>query len=170
MFDKGHSPDHATMTSHVIRLLILSYFAALGIGAVEGAQLSRLTRPFLDDPHASYSIGLVVLILAFMVLIGMFRRPAALILSLVLFWASYLTMLASGDLGGFWRDLALIGGLCMLAGVGDPIMSLRRAKGEDEVDLIEPLETIAPRQTGVSRSPRTSISRFREDLEIAREA
>ena len=108
----------AFAASHITRILILSYFVALAMGLIDGAEMSRLAAPFLAEPDATYVMSGVVVGLSALILFGLFRRPAALILSITLFWASYMTMFATGDLTGFWRDLALIGGLLMSADVG----------------------------------------------------
>lgn len=170
MQNTKQSTDSTAMTSHIARLLILSYFVALGTGAIEGADLTQLTRPFLGQPQASYFMGVVVLLLAFMIFTGMFRRPAALILSLVLFWSSYLTLYSGGDLTGFWRDLALIGGLCMTAGVGDGFVFVHKDTSASEPEPIEPLQAVSQRPLADRSGPRPTKTRFQEDLERAREA
>ena len=162
--------NNATVASHVTRILILSYFVALGLGLIEGAELTRLTAPFLEEPQASYAIGIVVVLLAFMVLTGMFRRPAALILSLILFWASYMSMFATDDLTGFWRDLALIGGLLMTAGVGEGWVMVRRVASDSDDEAVEERIVSKPLPDPGMPKPRTTITRFREDLHLAREA
>ena len=159
---------NAGMASHITRLLILSYFVALAIGWIEGAEFNRLATPFLPEPHATYFMGTMVLILCFMVLIGMFRRPAALLLAMTLFWAGYVTMFATGDLTGFWRDLALIGGLLMSAGVGTG-WSVDKTSAPIEAEETVIHDTAAPPE-GDAPKRRASITRFREDLDIAREA
>ncbi len=164
--------NNANLASHITRILILSYFVALALGLIQGAEIQRLTAPFLPAPMAQYSIGIVVILLAFMVLVGIFRRPAALVLSLVLFFSSYMTMFATNDLTGFWRDLALIGGLLMSAGVGQGWAVMRRP--ELDVDDQSPahphVQKIVSEPQMVSETPkRRTISRFREDLNLARE-
>ena len=163
--------NNANLASHITRLLILSYFAALALGLIQGAQIVRLTAPFLPSPVDEYTIGIIVLLLAFMVLVGIFRRPAALVLSLILFFSSYITMFITNDLTGFWRDLALIGGLLMSAGAGEgwAIVARPERAGDDEEVVVKKIistptpEPVAPRR-------RSTITRFREDLNLAREA
>ena len=51
-----------------------------------------------------------------MVMIGLFMRPAALVLGLMTFFASYLQTIELGvvdELGTFWRDLVLIAALML---------------------------------------------------------
>lgn len=168
--------SQAFAAPHIARILILSYFVALVFGLIEGAELSRLTAPFLSEPDASYVMGGVVVSLAALVLFGLLRRPAALILSLVLFFASYLTMFATGDLTGFWRDLALIGGLLLTAGVGQGWAVERRAEEmeapeKDAVVMHPHVQKIVSEPQRLPEAPRRrTISRFREDLNLAREA
>ena len=170
------NPSQAFAALHIARILILSYFAALATGLIEGAELSRLAAPFLSEPDATYLMGGVVVGLALLVLFGVFRRPAALILSLVLFFASYMTMFATGDLTGFWRDLALIGGLLMSAGVGQGWAVERQADelnaDETDADVMHPhVQKIVSEPQMLPEAPkRRTISRFREDLNLAREA
>ena len=163
--------NNANLASHITRILILSYFVALALGLIQGAEIVRLTKPFLPMPEAQYTIGVLVLLLAFMVLVGMFRRPAALILSLVLFFASYMTMFATGDLTGFWRDLALIGGLLMSAGAGEGWALVARHDDETPEDQRVTTKIVSPPEPDPAMpKSRTTITRFREDLSLAREA
>ncbi len=155
--------------SHITRILILSYFLALATGLISGAEFSRLATPFLPEPTASFAMSAVVIFLSALVLIGVYRRPAALILALALFWASYMTMFATGDLTGFWRDLALLGGLLMSAGVGAGLSIPRRSPEElPEKEVVQRI--VSTPQFEVEAPRRNSITRFREDLNLAREA
>ena len=161
--------NDGSATNHITRILILSYFLALAGGLINGAQFSRIAAPFLPASLATYVTSAVVVVLSAMVLIGYFRRPAALVLALFLFWASYITMLATGDLTGFWRDLALMAGLLMSAGVGADLSISRRASSdaEDEFDL--PRIISKPLHDAEDLPRQTSVTRFREDLSLARE-
>lgn len=102
----------------IARVLIVSYFFALATGQISGTEIVRLASPFLPEASALLVMRGIVLVLAGMVLIGFHRWAAALVLSLVIFWSSYLTLFAGGQIGAFWRDLALIGGLFLTAGIG----------------------------------------------------
>ena len=98
-----------------------------------------------------------------MVLIGVGRRVAALLLSLLLFWASYLTMYMGNDLGAFWRDLALIGGLLLTVDLKNT------ARDDGPVDSSEH-ETLDDDVLGGTPTRARVISRtvFRNDLELSR--
>jgi len=161
--------NDGSAANHITRILILSYFLALAGGLISGAQFSRLAAPFLPDPLAFYVTSAIVVLLSGMILFGFFRRRAALILALILFWASYMTMFATGDLTGFWRDLALMAGLLMSAGVGNGFSISRRALSETEEDLDVPRIISTPLPAFEAPERRPSVSRFREDLTLARE-
>ncbi len=102
-------------TTTITRLLVVSFFIALSLGLIDGVDIKRLAIPFVPDPFATYLMRALMLALCAMVLFGFFRRPAALILALMVFWPSYMTLFSGGDVSAFWRDLALIGGLIMSA-------------------------------------------------------
>ena len=99
-----------------IRLLIVSYFVALALGLIEGTDLSVLVAPFLSETIVKICSGLGVIGLSAMILFGFQRRVAALLLAIILFWCSFLAFVnpaGTEDIGGFWRDLALIGALLL---------------------------------------------------------
>lgn len=99
-----------------IRLLIVSYFVALALGLISGTNLAVLATPFMPMGAAKIISGLGVIGLSAMILFGVHRRLAALLLAIILFWCSYLAFVSpSGieDIGSFWRDLALIGALLL---------------------------------------------------------
>ena len=152
--------------SHITRILILSYFIALATGLIGGAEISRLATPFLPPDMAFYLTSGLVLALSILVVVGIFRRPAALILALIVFWSSYITLFANGDINGFWRDLALIGGLLISAGVGNGLSLAKRA--EQAVPDATPSEPVPDLPRTQSPRPRATVSRFREDLSLAR--
>ena len=106
-FSSGHS---------VVRLLIVSYFMAFAIGLIPGTDVTVLASPFMPWVAARILTGSIVFGLACLILVGIQRRAAALLLAIVLFWASYVVMLSAEgaqSIGGFWRDLALIGALIL---------------------------------------------------------
>ena len=64
--------------------------------------------------HAALIASGVVFGLAFLVLMGVWLRPAALLLAIVVFWSSFIEQIGTTgpfNLDSFWRDLALIGAL-----------------------------------------------------------
>lgn len=120
----------------IARILILSYFVGLASGLIGGTDLTLLTDPFLSKSVGAWVIGVLIISLCAFVLLGIQRRRSALLLSLILFWASYMTMhqMAVADVNFFWRDLALIGGLLFSAGVGDQTPDQGDRKYEQNCD------------------------------------
>ena len=151
-----------TAAAHVTRILIVSYFVALAIGLVEGADLTRLVTPFLDEIPARHVSRLIVLTLCALVVFGLYRRAAALVLAIILFWTSYISLFSHGEVGGFWRDLALIGGLLMSARVGV------HDRAADLNDTPSEAESNHSNSEWVAIKPRATVTRFREDLNLAR--
>ncbi|MXQ07196.1 hypothetical protein GQ651_04995 [Alphaproteobacteria bacterium GH1-50] len=98
-----------------VRLLIVSWFVALALHLIPGTDMSALLDPFLPSAAAEMLTSAVILTLSAMIVIGLQRRAAALLLALLTFWASYIGMISAPvhALGAFWRDLALIGALVM---------------------------------------------------------
>ncbi len=72
----------------------------------------------------------VIFSLAFLVMIGMWLRPAALLLSLTMFWASFVTNLVTegaAAIGHFWHDIVKIGSLMLTYLQPAPRSAARRA-------------------------------------------
>ena len=174
LMQKAAARGHAkTMSGHtVVRLLISSYFMALAVGLIPGTDLAVLARPFLPELAALFAIGLVVFSLAVMVLVGFHRRAAALLLAIVLFWASYVSMMSGNgaDIGAFWRDLALIGALILTyadtehATRNEATTVLRNLPGR--IARSRPISMIS--SGGGEPVHDTSRAQFREDFDIVR--
>ncbi len=89
---------------------------AFAIGLIPGTDVTVLANPFMPLETARILTGSIVFGLACLILVGIQRRAAALLLAIVLFWASYVVLLSAQgaqSIGGFWRDLALIGALIL---------------------------------------------------------
>lgn len=142
----------------LIRIVIASYFIAGALGLIAGVDLTTLFEQALPAPIegiAPAASVLSVLILSMLILSGHWLRPAALLLSIAMFWSSYLEMMALGvsdQLGQFWRDLALIGALMLTyaepADRRDPVAKLLKWKPKPRRVLGEP---VAPRRVGIER-------------------
>lgn len=100
------------------RILIASYFMAKSVGLVLDPNSMHLmfaanaVPEYVKWPHIGFEF-----VAAAAIMIGFHTRLAAALLSLHLFWTSFIINYVPGDaiaLGAFWRDLALIGGLLML--------------------------------------------------------
>ncbi|MFD0981234.1 hypothetical protein [Tropicimonas aquimaris] len=101
---------------NLLRILIASYFLAGAVGMIPGTDLTPMFIRVMPQPFAGAASGFLVFMLAYMVMIGVWLRGAALTLGILTFWSSYLRMLDLGvadELGTFWRDLALIAALML---------------------------------------------------------
>lgn len=115
---------------NLLRILIASYFLAGALGFIPGSDLTPLTRWLLPETLSGPVAATLVFVLAYLVMIGVWLRGAALVLAILTFWASYLRMIELGlasELGGFWRDLALIASLILTYAEPDAEALKRRA-------------------------------------------
>jgi len=106
-------------THSVARMLIASYFIARVLGLSVAAAGDELV-PFRDMPgeYSELVAAGVLLILSLAMFFGVQVRLAALLLAVHLFWTSFLMNYLIGTtpmLDAFWRDLALIGALSLVA-------------------------------------------------------
>ncbi|MDJ1015647.1 MAG: hypothetical protein QNJ35_03965 [Paracoccaceae bacterium] len=160
------------LTGHaVVRLLIVSYFMALSLGVISGTDVSVLAGPFLPDLPARVLTSGAVFGLAAMILLGVHRRAAALLLAIAMFWASYLTMLSApvDELGAFWRDLALIGALILTYAdaeriAGDPAPEFQRHRRR----ISTKASFMRSDRTSESQSAKQDAELYRRDLDLAR--
>lgn len=148
----------------VTRLLVMSYFIALSLGLIGGTRMMEFMVPLLPDDLADTAMRGLVLTMSMLVLTGIGRRPAASILSLLVFFSSYTTLYAGGDISLFWQDLALIGAILMTADFTGP---------EDKeidwnaVEVPEKPERV--RSKPVNDAPNSGDDQpFREDLDLVR--
>lgn len=148
----------------VARLLIVSYFGAIALGQITAMNVSLLAENFLPPEQASFVMSGLILALSAMVLFGYFRRPAALVLALIVFWSSYLTLFSGGEIEAFWRDLALIGGLLLTANVTTYADHAMAVDGQDEVFQDE--KWTAAAANGID--PTQIEPDFREDFKVAK--
>jgi len=148
----------------ITRLLIVSYFVAIALGQITAMDVSLLAETFLPAAQANFVMSGLILALSMMVLFGFFRRPAALVLSLIVFWSSYLTLFSGGGIEAFWRDLALIGGLLLTANITTYADRALAYEGEDEAFQDE--EWASASANGLD--PTLIEPEFREDFKVAR--
>ncbi len=140
---------------NLIRILISSYFIALALGLIEGTDGSVLMAVFLPPGLAETAGSLLIFTLAYLVLMGIWMRPAALLLGLVLFWSSYIINFGPQgplEVGDFWRDLALVGALMMTYN-GSPRTQRHSAilRRTPRVRRIKPGDPVLPRRVSASR-------------------
>lgn len=109
------APLNAT-AQNLLRIVIASYFLAVALNLIPGTSLTILAAQVLPLHIAQPLSAILVFALAFMVMIGLYMRPAALVLGVMTFFASYLRTIELGvddELGTFWRDLVLIAALML---------------------------------------------------------
>lgn len=124
--------DSLTLNStgaNLLRIIIASYFLAVAARLIPGTDVTGLFASVLPADIAQHAASAVVFVLAFCVTIGFWLRGAALLLALIFFWASFVSISKVGvgeSLGGFWRDLALIAALIMTYAEPSPRNRSRR--------------------------------------------
>lgn len=133
---------------NLVRIVIASYFLAVSLGFIPGTSALPLTEPFLPEPYADAASKAIIFATAYLVLIGLWLRFAALLLATVLFWSSYIDNAGAGNLEGFWRDLALIGALILTYTQTLPRAEARRAalRWQRSVRRITPARPVMPRR------------------------
>lgn len=148
----------------VTRLLVVSFFIALSLGLIEGADIKLLATPFLPEESALLSMRALMLILCVLILTGFWRKPAALILAMMVFWPSYIALYAGGDVSAFWRDLALIGGLIMASSETNKANKPRETENAPEANNHVVLIT----ETPPSAVEDADDHAYRKDFNLAR--
>lgn len=148
----------------LMRLMIVSYFVALSLGITYGTDMSAISDSFLPADLSHYVMRALVLTLSGMVLFDIKRRAAALILSVFVFWSSYLAVFLGGSVGEFWLNLALIGALLYIGGLGTEEQSpAETADTEHEAIDRVAQRRYSPRQLSGGDLP------YREDLDVVRD-
>lgn len=161
---KNSSENLSQNGQNLIRILIASYFIAVSIGLITGTDATPLAATFLPPEQAQFVGSSTFFILGYMVLTGIWLRPAALLLGLIVFWSSYIANFgAQGTavVGDFWRDLTLVGALMLTYMKSAPRANQRRAmiRWTPRVRRIKPTETVAPRRV-VSVAKPTNVVRL----------
>lgn len=144
----AHTPNLNQSGQNLVRIVIASYFLAVALGLIPGTAALPLTEPFLPEPYADAASKAIIFTTAYLVLVGVWLRAAALILATVLFWSSFIQNIGAGTLDGFWRDLALIGALILTYTQTLPRSENRRAalRWTRRVRHIAPTRVITPRR------------------------
>lgn len=108
---------------NLLRIVIASYFIAVGLHLIPGTDVAPLLAQVLPPAAAEFAAEAAVFSLGFLVLVGYFVRPAALVLGVMTIMASYLEMLTLGagaEVGAFWRDLVLVAALMLTYAESSP--------------------------------------------------
>ena len=122
----SHPRDRVTLSptaQNLIRILIASYFIALAAGIVSATHLAAPFSPLLPDPWAARAGCALVFALAYLIMIGVRLRAAALGLAIVMFAGHVVVAMQTSfaaQLEALWRDLALIGALILTYGEAAP--------------------------------------------------
>ena len=74
---------------NLLRIVIASFFLAGALGLVPGTDLTPMLDKFLPEDISASLGAAVVFTLAYLVMIGVWLRGAALTLGILTFWASY---------------------------------------------------------------------------------
>ena len=101
---------------NLLRILISSYFIAVSLSLVKGTDLTALAVLMLPGNLGIFAANTMVFILAYIVLMGMWMRPAVWALaSYVLASSLYATTLTASPeiMSDLWRDIALVAGLLL---------------------------------------------------------
>ena len=88
----------------------------MALRLIPGTDFSVLLSLIADPSTAKLLSAVLVFSLAYMVMIGCWLRGAALVLGLLTFFAAfvaYVGPMGSGELGAFWRDIALVAALML---------------------------------------------------------
>ena len=149
------SPNHIGQAGqNLLRILIASYFIAVAIGLIAGTDATPLASVYLAPEPAALLGRSAFFILGYLVMTGIWLRPAAMLLGIIMFWSSYILHFgpgATGPLGDFWRDLALVGALMLTYARLSP-RGLRRSsmirwtRNPQPADLQQP---VAPKRVAV---------------------
>ncbi|MCG6903067.1 MAG: DoxX family protein [Rhodobacter sp.] len=102
----------------VVRILIASYFLATATGLVFEPGSRTFLDAVLPADQAQVATTTYLFVTAFAIMVGFAVRPAALLLAVYIFWSGFLHY----DFGGgpealavFWRDMALLGSILLIA-------------------------------------------------------
>lgn len=115
---------------NLVRILISSCFMANALGLIDGPDRTSIFATVLPAEIAMTVSSVWMFSLSWLVLTGFLLRPAALLLSLTVFYSAFIAHLSSGllvPIAFFWYDLALIGALMMTYVEHNPRDRRRRA-------------------------------------------
>jgi len=101
----------------LFRIVIAFYFVAVSLGLIAGTGATPLANAYLSPEPAALIGRSAFFILGYLVLTGIWLRPAAMILAVILFWSSYIAHFAPGATAppsGFWPDLIMVAALIFI--------------------------------------------------------
>lgn len=146
---------------NLVRVVIASYFLAVSLGLIAGTGAGPLLAAVLPEPQAGAAGNVVVFALGWLVLAGIWLRPAALLLANVLFWSSYIGNAGAGNIEAFWRDLALVGALILTYTQTLPRAAARRAalRFIPRARRVVPARPVTPRRVVTVARPLRTVER-----------
>lgn len=95
----------------VIRVLIASYLMAASVGIAPGPDLVPLLGPFMSDTAATALSTLVLFMLAYAMMAGIWLRITILLLAVILVGESFMEnfiLAEAPDLGTIWQDVVVL--------------------------------------------------------------
>jgi uncharacterized membrane protein YphA (DoxX/SURF4 family) len=96
---------------NTLRILIGAYIVAVAVGLIAGTGATPLAGVYLSPEPAALIGRSAFFILGYLVLTGLWLRPAAVLLGIIMFWSSLIVHVgpgATGPIGQFGRDLVLV--------------------------------------------------------------
>ena len=172
----GHHKTDATVSTtnndmglaglNLLRVLISSYFIAVALSLVKGTDLTALAVLLLPGNLGIFAANTMVFILAYLVLMGMWLRPAVLLLATYVLASSiYATTLTTSPeiMSDLWRDITLIAGL-MMSYINSSFRNRRGTPGrDDDNDHITPRRVAGLRETPSQRQNMSLQNDVRRD-------
>jgi uncharacterized membrane protein YphA (DoxX/SURF4 family) len=157
---------------NLIRILISSYFIGVSIGLINGTDAVPLAATFLPPAAADFAGSAVIFVLAYLVMTGIWLRPAALLLGLVMFWSSYVVNFSNEGpiaISDFWRDLTLIGALMLTYVQSAPRAKRGRAmvRWTPRTRRVTTATKVAPRRVAAANKTRVVHLAVRDGQKVA---
>ncbi len=158
---------------HLIRVLIASYFLMVSFGFISGTTALPVAMLVLPVATAELVGNAALFVLGFLVLTGIWLRPAVILLCGAIFSSSLIShfgAVGSAPAGDFWRDLTLVGTLlltCLRAPISNrgSLLGLgsHSAPEHNSSAIIMPRRVAVARPSNVTRLPvpskRTAVFR-----------
>lgn len=161
---------------NLLRIVLSSYFIALSLGLIQGTNVTLLLRPYMAPDIADFAANTGIFLAAYFVLMGMWLRPAALILAgYFLASSAFATFLVHppAQMGDFWRDTALVAGLMMTYLQTDSRSAKRTAlvRHQKAPRRVKPGDRVQPRRvvlmkTHESVTPRPALVAPRDRAKV----
>lgn len=135
---------------NLVRILIASYFMGVSFGLINGTDATPIFALFLPV-NVALAIGCsITLLLAYLVLSGLWLRPMALSLGSLLIVSSFVANVSFTNFAGagdLWRDITIISALMLTYVQADRSMASRRAivRWRRRVRKIAPDAFVSPR-------------------------